>query len=170
MSLSVLGWDFLQRTHITSESGIANFVSSLNDEKEDVLSKNLTRHLSLAKSTYESNTTYCHVEIIIVLLHQYWVLLERSIDLFVPRQLYQGNICHLYVEEHHLRERNQPAVPWWYYRALPDFPQVLTFSTLFLNRKQYSYIIIKYTSTRSQVKLVTDTTIKRYVTPCKIYL
>jgi hypothetical protein len=36
---------------MTSESGMASFVSSLNDDQEDVSSIKLTRHLSLAKST-----------------------------------------------------------------------------------------------------------------------
>lgn len=40
---------------MTSDSD-ANFVSSLTDDQEDVLSKNLTRHLSPATSTYQNGT------------------------------------------------------------------------------------------------------------------
>lgn len=72
----------------------------------------------------------------IALSYQLYFLVtkKRYRFIYIPRQLYQGKICHLYVEEHHLHGRSQSAVPSWCYPALPDFPQVLTFSTLFLNK------------------------------------
>lgn len=50
---------------------------------------------------------------IVVSSCQFYIPIKENLYRFncVPRQLYQGKICHLYVEEHHLHGRSQSAVP-----------------------------------------------------------
>lgn len=90
--------------------------------------------------------------IVVSLYHVYIPIKEKQCRFIcIPRQLYQGKICHLYVEEHHLHGRSRSAVPLWCYPELPDFPQVLTFSTLFLNHKQY-HVTIKICFYENKIK------------------
>jgi len=59
ISLSVLGWDFLQMTHRRSDSGSVSLVRSLNADQLSVSSPNLIKHCSVTRSTYSSTPTEC---------------------------------------------------------------------------------------------------------------